>query len=74
MPPNSVVKMVESASRMWPARAACGGIHSKSRELLIAGFREGMRPVEIDGLPRQHLHRFAVLGGQLRSAAGGCGS
>ena len=31
VPPNSVVKMVESASRMWPAREAPGG--SQSSEL-----------------------------------------
>ena len=34
-------------------------------ELRVAGRGEGMRPVEIDGLTRQHMHRLCVLGRQL---------
>ena len=65
MPPNSVVKIVESASRMSPARCSFGGIQMQAVELRVARLGERVRAVEINGLAREHMDGIGVLGGQL---------
>ena len=57
MPPNSVVKLVESASTMSPALVPFGGIHRQAVEFAIAGLGERMGPLHIDRLPGQDLDR-----------------
>ena len=62
-PPNRVVKIVESASRMSPARVP-GGRHPKKHiELFVSRLDERMRPGDVDRLPGQHVDRLWVVRG-----------
>src|SRR5215468_10156938 len=40
-PPNNVVKIVESANKMWPARLALGGIHMHELNSVLPAIMKG---------------------------------
>ena len=63
VPPKSVVKWVESMSRMSPARLFVGRQPEQAVELLVARGREGVRAIGVDQLPAQDMHRLRVPGG-----------
>ena len=63
VPPNSVVKIVESASRMCPARSLRWH-PDEGIELRVARLGERMRSIEVNGLSCQHMNGFRVFGGQ----------
>ena len=64
VPPNNVVKIVESASRICPARSSFGGIQMKELNSVLPAAVKRMRAVEVNGLACEHMDGFGVLGGQ----------
>ena len=50
VPPNRVVKWVESMSTMSPARWAAGGIQISALNSVLPACGERMRPVRVDAL------------------------
>ena len=67
-PPNNVVKIVESASRMSPAAFAFRRHPEEHVELAVTGLRERMRPRQVDRLLREHVNgrRVVVVIGVVR--------
>ena len=61
VPPNRVVKIVESASRISPPRCAFGGIQRKRIELRVPRGGEWMRPGQVDRLAGQNMNGLRVL-------------
>ena len=57
-PPKRVVKMVESASRMSPARSPLGGIQRKQLNSLFPASMKGCGLREIDGLRGEETNAF----------------
>ncbi len=62
-PPNNVVKIVESASSMSPARSPLRRHPEEHVELAVSGFDKGMRLGHIDRLPCQHVNSPRIFGG-----------
>ena len=64
MPPNHVVKPVESASRVWPPRVPFGGMLMHALNSRLPATVERMRTGQIDRLPGQHMNGRGVIGCQ----------
>ena len=63
VPPNNVVKIVESASKMFPACWPVGGIHMQELNF-VSRRTERMKPVEVNRLTRQYMDTSCVIGVQ----------
>ena len=61
VPPNRVVKIVESASRMSPPRVAVRRHPEERIELPIPRGGERMRPGQVDRLPGQNMNGLRIL-------------
>ena len=62
MPPNSVVKIVESAIRMWPARVARGGIQRKELNSRLPASVNGCGRARSIGWRASTCTAFGVVG------------